>query len=174
MPVVGHFNHKSILATFDPNNGYSIDFNTISNSSLLDMTIPFSWISTRTGMMNGIAGWFDLVFDPCGSEENAIQLSTGPQSDTTHWYQTRFLFSEPLAVKATSVISGWMRCIVNDSRSYTIYAEVVLDGTPSDPNSLFKLGGVDIFLHKDKLHSNSRRGKWELHEQTFNHNFNRG
>lgn len=138
MPVVGQFDYRSIMTT--DKNEFEIDFNTITLNALHDIQIPFRWISSRTGMMHGVAGWFDIVFSPTGGI--AVSLSTSPDTDETHWYQTRFLFIDPLPIKAHQLIEGTMHCVVNDCRSYTISIQL-------------SVGHLQ------------RRGKWELQEQTF-------
>ncbi|KAI7891775.1 S-adenosyl-L-methionine-dependent methyltransferase [Mucor mucedo] len=138
MPVVGQFDHRSILT--NDKNTHDIDFNTITLDALQDMTIPIRWKSSRTGMMHGIAGWFDIVFAPTGGIP--ISLSTSPDTEQTHWYQTRFLWLDPLPIKAHQVIEGSMRCQANDARSYTITVDVTV-------------GEIQ------------RNGIWQLQDQTF-------
>lgn len=155
MPVIERFDHRSIMTT--DKNEFDINFNTVTVDDLQDMLIPFHWTSSRTGIMHGVAGWFDIVFSPPGGI--TISLSTSPDTDETHWYQTRFLFMDPLPIKAHQLTQGWMRCIANDSRSYTIYIEVVVGNNYlSDPNLLFKGEIMTEF---------KRIGKWELQEQTY-------
>ncbi|KAI8375982.1 S-adenosyl-L-methionine-dependent methyltransferase [Radiomyces spectabilis] len=176
MPVVGHFDPRSLITTPTFLDRYDVNFSTITTKEMQDITIPFKWTANYTGLMHGVAGWFDLTFAPPPYDQpnpeaagTTIEMSTGPAADRTHWQQVRFLFKEPLAVNATQVIEGWMRCIVNDMRSYTIYVEVTLDSTQlSDPAKMDK----EQFLIAN--HPLRRRGVWELHEQTYNYSFNPG
>ncbi|KAF7731863.1 hypothetical protein EC973_007694 [Apophysomyces ossiformis] len=180
MPVVGHFDHRNLITTPTFLDTYAVDFSTVSVTELQDITIPFKWTVGYTGLMHGIAGWFDLVFAPPpydkpATEESAgttVEMSTGPAAERTHWQQVRFLFKEPLAVNATQTLHGWMRCIVNDMRSYTIYVEVALDNTSvSDPASLDPKTFPETSETSQPLR---RRGRWELHEQTYNYSFTPG
>jgi histone-arginine methyltransferase CARM1 len=130
--------------------------------------IPFQWQSSRTGVIHGIGGWFDIVFNPPGG--TAVEMSTGPHTDITHWYQTRFLFSNPLPIKQHQLINGWMRCIANNYRSYTIYIEVVIG--PQDQLSDPTIDDMSLFLSQQlqqQSDKNRRRGKWELQEQTYSY-----
>ncbi|KAI8052644.1 S-adenosyl-L-methionine-dependent methyltransferase [Thamnidium elegans] len=159
MPVIGKFDYKSIMTTNKTE--FNINFNSITMDALHDMTIPFQWTCSRTGMVNGISGWFDIVFDP--PQGTQVTLSTSPLTDITHWYQTRFLFTDPLPVKSQQSIQGWMRCIANNYRSYTIYIELIVgDQELSDPSLLF----TDV----TNLSEFKRRGVWELQEQTYDNN----
>jgi histone-arginine methyltransferase CARM1 len=180
MPVVGHFDPRSLITTPSIFDTYPVDFSTVTVEQLQDMTIPFEWTAQYTGLMHGIAGWFDLVFAPPPYDKpnpedlgTTIEMSTSPSAERTHWQQVRFLFKEPLAVNANQRIRGWMRCIVNDMRSYTIYVEV----TATDSVMLSKAETVDkdaTFNEASDQRPLVRRGIWELHEQTYNYNYTPG
>ncbi|CAG8844844.1 854_t:CDS:2, partial [Racocetra persica] len=98
MPVVGSFDPRTLIAQANPG-GYVVDFYTVTMEELQDMTIPFIWQTSYTGIIHGIAGWFDLHFSPPPSvpSGNTIAMSTGPAAERTHWQQVRFLLKEPLA-----------------------------------------------------------------------------
>ncbi|KAF9915175.1 Histone-arginine methyltransferase carm1 [Lobosporangium transversale] len=197
MPVVGHFDPKSLLAnpTSEINGGFEMDFNTITMKALRDFVVPISWKAQYTGLMHGVAGWFDLVFSGYADSvaSQPVQMSTGPSSERTHWQQVRFLFREPLAVNSGQVIRGWMHCVVNDMRSYTVDIEVIVGqyGDLSDPTQPFEpllekqakqqtssasaTGTNDVVdvqevqEEYDDLRFCRRRGRWELHEQSYNY-----
>ncbi|KAF9365830.1 hypothetical protein BGX34_008041 [Mortierella sp. NVP85] len=205
MPVVGHFDPKSLLATpILGTDGYEMDFNTITMKALRDFVVPFSWTAQYTGLMHGVAGWFDLLFsgNPQSEVSQPIEMSTGPSAEKTHWQQVRFLFREPLAVNSGQVIRGWMHCVVNDMRSYTVDIEVIAGsfGELSDPSQPFEpllekqykkqgnsarttLTAVvedgtteEIVVMEedgevDPLQFTRRRGRWELHEQSYNYSY---
>ncbi|KAF9177857.1 hypothetical protein BGZ51_008313 [Haplosporangium sp. Z 767] len=207
MPVVGHFDPKSLLAIPTPDtDGYEMDFNTITMKALRDFVVPISWRAQYTGLMHGVAGWFDLLFsgNPNSEASQPIEMSTGPSAEKTHWQQVRFLFREPLAVNAGQVIRGWMHCVVNDMRSYTIDIEVIAGqhGELSDPSKPFmpllekqakqqqrrhqtqttivNENGIEVEVQmeggeddeeEDDLQYSRRRGRWELHEQSYNYSY---
>lgn len=195
MPVVGHFDPKSLLATPTPDtDGYEMDFNTITMKTLRDFVVPISWKAQYTGLMHGVAGWFDLTFSGNTESEASqpIEMSTGPSAEKTHWQQVRFLFREPLAVNAGQSIRGWMHCVVNDMRSYTVDIEVIVGnyGELTDPSQPFeplleKQAAKQVVQTEegeeaeqaeeeeevDDLQYSRRRGRWELQEQSYNYSY---
>ncbi|KAF9428847.1 hypothetical protein BGZ94_000795 [Podila epigama] len=194
MPVVGHFDPKSLLATPTSDvDGYEMDFETITMKALRDFVVPISWKAQYTGLMHGVAGWFDLTFSGAAESpaSQPIEMSTGPSAEKTHWQQVRFLFREPLAVNAGQTIRGWMHCVVNDMRSYTVDIEVLVGpfGELSDPSQPFEpllekqskqatektsRGDDDEDKEEeeeDELQFSRRRGRWELHEQSYNYSY---
>ncbi|KAF9318170.1 hypothetical protein BG003_011730 [Podila horticola] len=197
MPVVGHFDPKSLLATPTSDaEGYEMDFNTITMKALRDFVVPISWKAQYTGLMHGVAGWFDLTFsgNPDSASSQPIEMSTGPSAEKTHWQQVRFMFREPLAVNAGQSIRGWMHCVVNDMRSYTVDIEVIVGpfGELSDPAEPFepllekqakqqqqrasRSEGEEMEEEEeeeevDELQFSRRRGRWELHEQSYNYSY---
>ncbi|KAJ2964308.1 hypothetical protein NQZ79_g835 [Umbelopsis isabellina] len=188
MPVVGHFDPNSLISAPSAFDGFDVDFSTVTVEELLDLTIPFNFVANYTGIMHGVAGWFDLGFAPPPYDEptdlndmnlpsTAVEMSTGPHAERTHWQQVRFLFREPLAVNSNQNIRGFMRCIVNDMRSYTIYVEAVVgdDDTVvslSDPATIAK--DRKFVDDSSYIHPLRRRGMWELQEQTYNYSYNPG
>ncbi|KAF8938653.1 hypothetical protein BGZ47_008475 [Haplosporangium gracile] len=194
MPVVGHFDPKSLLATPTSDaEGYEMDFSTITMKALRDFVVPISWRAQYTGLMHGVAGWFDLLFSGNAESEASqpVEMSTGPSAEKTHWQQVRFMFREPLAVNAGQTIRGWMHCVVNDMRSYTVDIEVIVGqyGELSAPNQPFeplleqqaKRQGHHEWTPEeaqdeeeeegDDLQFSRRRGRWELHEQSYNYSY---
>lgn len=67
---------------------HTIDFTTVTGPELQSFEIPFSFPIHKTGIIHGIAGWFDIHFR--GSSELVV-LSTAPDASLTHWYQCRML-----------------------------------------------------------------------------------
>src|ERR1043165_9546291 len=98
MPVVGGFDPRTLIAPSNPG-GYIVDFYTITLEELQDFTIPFIWQASYTGIIHGIAGWFDLQFSPPATIQNGnpITMTTNPTAERTHWQQVSFLLKEPLA-----------------------------------------------------------------------------
>lgn len=216
MPVVGHFDPKSLLATpMSVDEAYEMDFGTITMDELKDFVVPIEWHAQYTGLMHGVAGWFSLVFSGNPTNENAspIELSTAPHADKTHWQQVRFLFREPLAVNSGQIIRGWMHCVVNEMRSYTVDIEVIAGqfGELADPHKVYNAKkraqerqrkmeqeeeedeeakkttlekGVSGTTEEQEEEEDEdageddgqlafvrRRGRWELHEQSYNYSY---
>ncbi|KAJ3282619.1 hypothetical protein HK104_010795 [Borealophlyctis nickersoniae] len=152
---------------------FLVDFKTVTIQELQEIIIPFSWDIPFTGLVHGIAGWFDINL-------GGFILSTAPNAERTHWQQVRFLLKEPLAVNAYETVRGWMRLTVNSMRSYDVVAEIVTGAaTPlSDPKSADVLlagpkegsGGGAMTLADPRLvpgGAGRRTGRWALHEQTY-------
>lgn len=118
---------------------HKIDFLSVTESQLRSFSIPVRWASGYTGILHGIAGWFDIELAP------GFILSTAPNAERTHWQQVRFLFKDPLAVNAGDVIQGIFHMTVNDNRSYDLSVE----------------------LHTSV--GASRSATWNLHEQTYHY-----
>ena len=78
---VGGFNAEDLLSNF--RTVHTIDFNTVSIDELQYFEIPFSFPISKTGIIHGMAGWFDIQFK--GSQD-VIVLSTAPDAPLTHWY----------------------------------------------------------------------------------------
>lgn len=136
-PVVGCFDPHIIMGS---SSSYMVDFESVTMENLKEFTIPIDWRVSYTGLMHGIAGWFDISL--CGHI-----LSTSPSAGKTHWQQVRFLLKEPLAVNAGQSVQGSMHLVVNPQRSYTVTCTLRIADVPEP-------FGV-------------RKGTWALHEQTY-------
>ncbi|KAJ3092343.1 hypothetical protein HK102_008313 [Quaeritorhiza haematococci] len=158
-PVVGNFDHRILLA---PSCSHIVDFQTIKMGELQRFFIPISWTFPFTGIIHGIAGWFDINL-------GGFILSTAPTADRTHWQQVRFLLKEPLAINAYETVKGWMRLMVNDMRSYDVVAELIRDtdgAQLSDPWEDVKTPSSST-PDPRMTSPGRRRGAWQLQEQTY-------
>eukprot|EP01038_Epipyxis_sp_PR26KG_P010053 gene10053-13513_t len=113
-----------------------VDFGTISTNELIQFDFPFSFVINKTAIMHGIAGWFDISFN--GSTISSI-LSTAPEHPTTHWYQCRLLFKEPIAVNRGQSVTGVMKFVANESFSYNIEMIATIEGTSITANNYINL-----------------------------------
>jgi hypothetical protein len=57
-------------------------------------------VASRTCDVHGLALWFDVDF------YGKVKLSTGPDADSTHWYQTVLMFDEPVAMREGDALCG--------------------------------------------------------------------
>jgi histone-arginine methyltransferase CARM1 len=134
-----------------------VDFTSITMKQLQEFTIPIEWTFPYTGLVHGVAGWFDIHLA-------GHVLSTDPNATRTHWQQVRFLLKEPLAVNAYETVYGWLHLKINDQRSYDLYCELVVNEKEllSAPGSQEPLEQRTItgFFRK-------RHDFWRLHEQTY-------
>lgn len=120
--IVGPVDPKTLMA---PPQCYTFDFTTMPAREIRDFTIGFSFTSELTGVMHGLAGWFDVQL--AGSSLRKT-LTTGPNGDITHWYQARFVLAHPIAVNRGQKLSGDMRFVANDQRSHDITIRMNLEG----------------------------------------------
>ncbi|KAI9032272.1 S-adenosyl-L-methionine-dependent methyltransferase [Hyaloraphidium curvatum] len=160
MPVVGTFDPRTLLS---PPSSFAINFRTITIPELQEFTVPINWTPNFTGIIHGIAGWFDIGFVPPAGTASpvAFSLTTSPHAERTHWHQIRLLLREPLAVNALQTVRGWLHMAVNDMRSYTMEAELVLGDEPlSDPAQPAPPPGRERT-------STRRRETWQLQDQTY-------
>ncbi|KAJ1964360.1 hypothetical protein GGI12_001473 [Dipsacomyces acuminosporus] len=170
-PVVGCFNPNSLMGDSVP---YEVDFHTVTINELKEFTIPVEWQIKYTGLMHGVAGWFDLAFVPPtssihpGTAPHASYMSTSPSSPATHWQQVRLLLKQPLAVNAGQTICGFIHMRVNDQRSYDITANLIaLDD--NETVNIFNQSAIRSIVASNP--SRSRTALWYLHEQVYNYSY---
>lgn len=92
----------------------------MSIDELKEFIIPFSWTMSFTGVIHGIASWFDITLGD-------RVLSTSPHLERTHWHQIRLLIKDPLAVNVGDVVNGQIHFKVNSMRSYDINLEIQME-----------------------------------------------
>ena len=81
------------------------------NVKSLDFSSSFELEITRNGSINGICGWFDILFDtPDDSECETVEFSTSPTTKPTHWKQTMFLFKNEIKVLKGMKLNGTINC----------------------------------------------------------------
>jgi histone-arginine methyltransferase CARM1 len=115
-PVVGGFDPKSLFC--EPVER-RISFERDPVSALLEVSMDLGLQMEFTGVLHGIAGWFDVEFGE-EMERGVSLLSTAPDLPRTHWQQVRFFFREPIAVNRGQRLCGLFRMQVNDQRSYNV------------------------------------------------------
>lgn len=120
-PVVGGFDPKTILAEAVEKK-FEFWREEVDSESLKEIVIPFNFEMKFTGIVHGIAGWFDVTFPSRSEVDDAdqIKLETGPQFPRTHWQQCRFFFRKPIAVNSGQRLEGVYAMHVNDDRSYNV------------------------------------------------------
>ncbi|KAJ2459756.1 hypothetical protein GGF42_001269 [Coemansia sp. RSA 2424] len=168
-PVVGCFSPTTLIGDSVQ---YEVDFHTVTLADLKEFVIPIDWQIKYTGLMHGVAGWFDLAFVPPpsslhpGTAPNTVYMSTSPYSPATHWQQVRLLLKQPLAVNAGQVIRGLVSMKVNDQRSYDITARIIAL-EENEAEAIITDEALCVLLDSQK--SRSREALWYLHEQTYNY-----
>ena len=96
---------------------HDLDFQSVRANDLQQIRIDLDFTVTSSTVIHGLAGWFDVTF--AGSTES-VRLDTSPTSPRTHWYQTRFLFEQPIALQEGASLDGSITLTANERGSYDI------------------------------------------------------
>ncbi|KAL2087745.1 hypothetical protein ACEWY4_016573 [Coilia grayii] len=120
-PIVDTFDWQILMAR---STKYTINFLEAKEEDLHRLEIPFVFKLSQTGLIHGLAFWFDVAF--VGSRMT-IWLSTAPNQPLTHWYQVRCLLQTPLFAKMGQTLSGKVQLIANKRQSYDIHINAVID-----------------------------------------------
>ncbi|KFW69346.1 Histone-arginine methyltransferase CARM1, partial [Pygoscelis adeliae] len=105
---------------------YTINFMEVAEEDLHRVEIPFVFQMMQSGLIHGLAFWFDVAF--VGSLIT-VWLSTAPTEPLTHWYQVRCLLQTPLFAKEGETLSGKVLFVANKRQSYDIQIVAVVDQT---------------------------------------------
>ncbi|PHJ23922.1 histone arginine methyltransferase prmt4 carm1 [Cystoisospora suis] len=133
-PIVDYIDPAVLVA--QPERRF-FDLKKVARQSLEDMTIDFGFTVNSPTLIHGLAGWFDVCFD--GSEKT-ITFSTSPQSPPTHWFQTRIVVRQPLAVNPGQWVRTSLHMKANNQQSYSLSLSFALDNT----NIITQAKGVDL------------------------------
>ncbi|XP_077694483.1 histone-arginine methyltransferase CARM1 isoform X3 [Eretmochelys imbricata] len=132
-PVVDTFDIRILMAKSVK---YTVNFLEAKEGDLHRIEIPFKFHILHSGLVHGLAFWFDVAF--IGSMMT-VWLSTAPTEPLTHWYQVRCLFQSPLFAKAGDTLSGTCLLIANKRQSYDISIVAQVDQTGSKSSNLLDL-----------------------------------
>ncbi|XP_010221497.1 PREDICTED: histone-arginine methyltransferase CARM1-like [Tinamus guttatus] len=122
-PIVDTFDVRILMARTVK---YTINFTEAAEEDLHRMEIPFVFHMMQSGLIHGLAFWFDVAF--VGSLAT-VWLSTAPMEPLTHWYQVRCLLQTPLFAKEGETLSGKVLFVANARQSYDIQIVAVVDQT---------------------------------------------
>lgn len=120
-PIVDTFEMQILMARSVK---YTINFLEAKEEDLHRLEIPFVFKLLQSGLIHGLAFWFDVAF--VGSRMT-VWLSTAPNEPLTHWYQVRCLLQTPLFAKMGQTLSGRVHLIANKRQSYDIHITAVVD-----------------------------------------------
>eukprot|EP00096_Caligus_rogercresseyi_P001762 TRINITY_DN1297_c0_g1_i4.p1 TRINITY_DN1297_c0_g1~~TRINITY_DN1297_c0_g1_i4.p1 ORF type:complete len:494 (-),score=176.30 TRINITY_DN1297_c0_g1_i4:2117-3598(-) len=130
-PIVDTFDVRICLAKTQR---HIIDFSKSEESDLYRIDIPLEFHILQSGMIHGLAFWFDVAFIGSGA---TVWLSTAPTEPLTHWYQVRCLLETPIFAKQGQMVTGRVLMVANNKQSYDVTIEVKIMGTEtSSKNSL--------------------------------------
>lgn len=125
------------------------DFMTLRSEHLAGFDIDLKFAAKETCVMHGLATWFEAHFE--GSACNVI-LSTSPWDTLTHWWQTRLMLPEPLAINKGQEITGVFSFVSTESNTYDVRLVMEANGTRLENAgmSLLELDtGHRNFTHKE-------------------------
>jgi hypothetical protein len=91
------------------------DFRTLRSEDLYEFDLDLKFPVKETCVVHGLASWFEAHFE--GSNCNVI-LSTSPWDPLTHWWQTRHMLLEPLAVNKDQTITGVLNFVATEENTY--------------------------------------------------------
>ncbi|OWF34837.1 Histone-arginine methyltransferase CARM1 [Mizuhopecten yessoensis] len=140
--AVSEYFKQPIVDTFDVNiclaksTKYTVDFQTADETDLHVIEIPLTFSMMESGLIHGLAFWFDVAF--LGTNES-IWLSTAPTETLTHWYQVRCLIETPVLVKRGQTVTGKCLLRCNKRQSYDVDIEVNIPGTGSKSTNTLDL-----------------------------------
>ncbi|CAL8283223.1 unnamed protein product [Boreogadus saida] len=132
-PIVDTFDIRILMAKSVK---YTVNFLDTKEEDLYRIEIPFKFHMMHSGLVHGLAFWFDVAF--IGSV-TTVWLSTAPTEPLTHWYQVRCLLQSPLFTKAGDTLSGTALLIANKRQSYDISIVAQVDQTGSKSSNLLDL-----------------------------------
>ncbi|XP_011431878.3 histone-arginine methyltransferase CARMER isoform X1 [Magallana gigas] len=132
-PIVDTFDVRICLAKSVK---HTVDFQTADETDLHNIEIPLTFSMHESGLVHGLAFWFDVAF--LGSIES-VWLSTAPTETLTHWYQVRCLVETPVLVKQGQTLTG--KCVLrcNKRQSYDVDIELNIPGTTSKSTNTLDL-----------------------------------
>ncbi|XP_053298633.1 histone-arginine methyltransferase CARM1 isoform X1 [Pleuronectes platessa] len=132
-PIVDTFDIRILMAKSVK---YTVNFLEAKEDDLYRIEIPFKFHMMHSGLVHGLAFWFDVAF--VGSMVT-VWLSTAPTEPLTHWYQVRCLLQSPLFTKAGDTLSGTATLMANKRQSYDISIVAQVDQTGSKSSNLLDL-----------------------------------
>uniref|UniRef100_H2N2E6 type I protein arginine methyltransferase n=1 Tax=Oryzias latipes TaxID=8090 RepID=H2N2E6_ORYLA len=120
-PVVDTFDGHILVARSVK---HRINFLELKEEDLHRIEIPFVFTLLQSGLVHGLAFWFDLAF--VGSR-STVWLSTAPSEPLTRWSQVRCLLQTPLFTKLGQTLSGTALLTSNSRYSYDIQITATVD-----------------------------------------------
>jgi type I protein arginine methyltransferase len=133
MPAVGLVEPASLLARPV---GHELNLLTTRLNDLAVIRLPFKFDATATGVVHGLAGWFDVSF---AGSNRVVTLSTAPDAPPTHWAQLRFLFGKPIELQLGQTLVGVLTLTANAQSSYDATVEVRVEPLGSAHRQQYRL-----------------------------------
>ncbi|XP_037314873.2 histone-arginine methyltransferase CARM1-like isoform X2 [Pungitius pungitius] len=120
-PIVDSFDVQILMARSIK---HCINFMEAKEEDLQRMEIPFVFTLMQSGLVHGLAFWFDVAY---AGSKSTVWLSTAPTEPLTRWYQVRCLLQTPLFAKLGQTLSGRVLLTANNRQSYDINITAIVD-----------------------------------------------
>ncbi|XP_013769807.1 histone-arginine methyltransferase CARM1-like [Pundamilia nyererei] len=120
-PIVDTFDVHILMARSVK---HCINFMEAKEEDLLRIEIPFVFTLLQSGLIHGLAFWFDVAY--LGSKAT-VWFSTAPTEPLTRWFQVRCLLQTPLFAKLGQTLSGTVQLAANNRQSYDIHITATVD-----------------------------------------------
>lgn len=124
-PVVGGFDPKTLMSE-SVKKSFEFYKKEVNEEVLKEILIQFEFLMEFTGVIHGLAGWFNVTFPKV--DGTSFTLETGPENTRTHWQHCRFFFRKPIGVNHGQLFKGALKMKINEERSYN----VVIEGKVND------------------------------------------
>ncbi|TKS66152.1 Histone-arginine methyltransferase CARM1 [Collichthys lucidus] len=153
-PAVDEFFKQPIVDTFDVqilmarSVKHCINFMEVKEEDLHRMEIPFVFTLMQSGLVHGLAFWFDVAY--LGSK-STVWLSTAPTEPLTRWYQVRCLLQTPLFAKLGQTLSGTVLLTANNRQSYDIHITATVDQSGFRSGNILDLKNPFFRLQLDSI-----------------------
>jgi len=102
------------------------DLRTLRSEELANFKLEFNFQSQETCVLHGVATWFEVYFE---GTDCTVMLSTSPWDTLTHWWQTRLMLLEPLAVNTGQMIAGMLDFAATEQNTYDVRLVMEANGT---------------------------------------------
>ncbi|XP_028254346.1 histone-arginine methyltransferase CARM1 isoform X2 [Parambassis ranga] len=122
--AVDEFFRQPIVILMARSVKHCINFMEAKEEDLHRMEIPFVFTLLQSGLVHGLAFWFDVAY--LGSK-STVWLSTAPTEPPTRWSQVRCLLQTPLFAKLGQTLSGTVLLASNSRQSYDIHITATVD-----------------------------------------------
>ncbi|KAF7646822.1 hypothetical protein LDENG_00182050 [Lucifuga dentata] len=120
-PIVDIFDVQILMAKSVK---HRIDFLQTREEEVLRIEIPFVFPLLQSGLVHGLAFWFDVAY--LGSRAS-VWFSTAPSEPVTRWYQVRCLLQTPLFAKLGQTLSGSVLLAANNRQNFDIFITATVD-----------------------------------------------
>uniref|UniRef100_A0A8C5DTD8 type I protein arginine methyltransferase n=1 Tax=Gouania willdenowi TaxID=441366 RepID=A0A8C5DTD8_GOUWI len=120
-PIVDTFDEQILLSRSIK---HCINFMDSKEEDIHRIEIPFVFPLLQSGLIHGLAFWFDVAYQ---GSKTTVWLSTAPTEPPSRWSQVRCLLQTPLFAKSGQTLSGTILLVANNRQSYDINITATVD-----------------------------------------------